>query len=199
MSIVEDARRQVEARRRETENRGSFLTQEELAVRQVDVDVEPAGGTEAPAAELAREAAGANPAGAKPLRGQDFAAFFSSDVRPRKVEFTIGGKPAAVWVKKLDPTDYNTLLSYFSDIAEGMDVSRRKVPISRSLVKAELWRRSEADPEVWKECGLPEDRAERIEYLERQVECSPDVWQPLVAECLEEQGLGAGPGNSTPR
>jgi hypothetical protein len=74
----------------------------------------------------------------------------------------------------------------------------------RSLVRAELWRRKDTGEEEdaapeWETFELPADPAERIAFLEEQVECSPDVWQPLVQECLQEQGLGQNQGNSTPR
>jgi hypothetical protein len=150
------------------------------------------------------------------LTGRDFGAFFSSDVRARKIEFTIDKNPAAVWVRKLGPSDYNTLIGLLAGLAESMKTSAAGIPdlgrvtemnrflISRSLVRAELWRRKDTGEEEdaapeWETFELPADPAERIAFLEEQVECSPDVWQPLVQECLQEQGLGQNQGNSTPR
>jgi hypothetical protein len=201
-NIVDQAYRDLAARQAEADaiNRGNapraagtFRSREEWQQEQPDPAREA--GRVADAA-LAREAtAPAVPTAG--LAGRRFAAFFASDVKARKVEFEIGGNPAAVWVRKLNPDDYDTLLDHFMQINASQkttgtpdlglvrDMNRFLIP--RAVTGAELWRR---DGEEWAKVGLPEGREARIEFIEREFQCSPEVWQALVTECLQEQGLG---------
>lgn len=140
------------------------------------------------------------------LAGKDFGALFRSDREPRRIEFSVAGKPCFVTVQQMGKSQRDEFIRKGGGVVLGLNAGEVDLPnvmthlVGATLIDCCLWTRPKlkgGGRGEWQQVLPPEGKRDLVQWIRTEFEVLADFWDALVYECSVENGFTeADQGNS---
>jgi hypothetical protein len=142
------------------------------------------------------------------LAGKDYGALFRSDREPRRIEFSVAGKPCHVVLQQMGKSQRDDFIRKGGGVILGLTVGEIDIPnvmtylVGYTLIDCCLWTRPKlknGERGDWQQVLPPEGKRDLVQWVKSEFEALAGFWDDLVYECSAENGFTeTEQGNSPP-